>query len=68
MEMELPELLGGMWGALVASDLQPLVQILRPKLSPNLEMYVLWVDCRLPMGQLAFIIHHWIREFSEAWK
>lgn len=45
MEMEQPELLAGMWGALVASDLQPLVQILQPKLSPNLEM-----SCGLTAG------------------
>lgn len=50
MVMEQPELLVGVWGA---SPQQPLVQILQPNLSPNLEKYVLWVDFRLPMGQLA---------------
>ena len=68
MVMEQPELLAGMWGALTDSNLQPLAQILQPNLSPNLEKYILWVDFRPPMGQLAFIIHRWIREFSEAWK
>lgn len=66
--MEQPELLVGMWGALIDSNLQRLAQILQPNLSPNLEKYILWVDFRLLMGQLAFIIHRWIREFSEAWK